>query len=167
MRQLFIPCCLYCVPVSGGWTTTALIHCIHCLLAYLLSMKGNVYVVICLSSNHIFVVVYWWFWNCCESQSLKVLMFASFDVVLTFHIGPFLHLKWWCVYKQWFVAKSNLKCPCLSARKQEIIKVTEQLIEAINNGDFEAYTSVQVVYFTNTWNTCQMYNYHMSAFLLV
>ncbi|XP_023376632.1 calcium/calmodulin-dependent protein kinase type II subunit delta [Pteropus vampyrus] len=27
-----------------------------------------------------------------------------------------------------------------SARKQEIIKVTEQLIEAINNGDFEAYT---------------------------
>lgn len=30
---------------------------------------------------------------------------------------------------------------CLSpARKQEIIKVTEQLIEAINNGDFEAYT---------------------------
>lgn len=26
------------------------------------------------------------------------------------------------------------------ARKQEIIKVTEQLIEAINNGDFEAYT---------------------------
>lgn len=27
-----------------------------------------------------------------------------------------------------------------SARKQEIIKITEQLIEAINNGDFEAYT---------------------------
>lgn len=25
------------------------------------------------------------------------------------------------------------------ARKQEIIKITEQLIEAINNGDFEAY----------------------------
>lgn len=30
--------------------------------------------------------------------------------------------------------------PCFAARKQEIIKVTEQLIEAINNGDFEAYT---------------------------
>ncbi|KAL7990336.1 hypothetical protein Chor_013766 [Crotalus horridus] len=28
----------------------------------------------------------------------------------------------------------------LSLRKQEIIKITEQLIEAINNGDFEAYT---------------------------
>uniref|UniRef100_A0A8C9FRH4 Calcium/calmodulin-dependent protein kinase II association-domain domain-containing protein n=1 Tax=Pavo cristatus TaxID=9049 RepID=A0A8C9FRH4_PAVCR len=27
-----------------------------------------------------------------------------------------------------------------TSRKQEIIKVTEQLIEAINNGDFEAYT---------------------------
>lgn len=26
-----------------------------------------------------------------------------------------------------------------SARKQEIIKITEQLIEAVNNGDFEAY----------------------------
>lgn len=25
------------------------------------------------------------------------------------------------------------------ARKQEIIKITEQLIEAVNNGDFEAY----------------------------
>uniref|UniRef100_A0A9J7ZHM4 calcium/calmodulin-dependent protein kinase n=1 Tax=Cyprinus carpio carpio TaxID=630221 RepID=A0A9J7ZHM4_CYPCA len=28
------------------------------------------------------------------------------------------------------------------ARKQEIIKITEQLIEAINNGDFEAYTRI-------------------------
>lgn len=27
-----------------------------------------------------------------------------------------------------------------AARRQEIIKMTEQLIEAINNGDFEAYT---------------------------
>uniref|UniRef100_A0A8D3BLY0 calcium/calmodulin-dependent protein kinase n=1 Tax=Scophthalmus maximus TaxID=52904 RepID=A0A8D3BLY0_SCOMX len=29
-----------------------------------------------------------------------------------------------------------------ATRKQEIIKVTEQLIEAINNGDFEAYTKI-------------------------
>uniref|UniRef100_A0A4W6FBA3 calcium/calmodulin-dependent protein kinase n=1 Tax=Lates calcarifer TaxID=8187 RepID=A0A4W6FBA3_LATCA len=29
-----------------------------------------------------------------------------------------------------------------AARKQEIIKMTEQLIEAINNGDFEAYTRI-------------------------
>lgn len=35
----------------------------------------------------------------------------------------------------------KLSFSCLpSARKQEIIKITEQLIEAINNGDFEAYT---------------------------
>lgn len=27
-----------------------------------------------------------------------------------------------------------------TVRKQEIIKVTEQLIEAISNGDFESYT---------------------------
>uniref|UniRef100_A0A3B4C1K6 calcium/calmodulin-dependent protein kinase n=1 Tax=Pygocentrus nattereri TaxID=42514 RepID=A0A3B4C1K6_PYGNA len=30
----------------------------------------------------------------------------------------------------------------LFARKQEIIKITEQLIEAINNGDFEAYAKI-------------------------
>ncbi|KAA8579212.1 hypothetical protein FQN60_000034 [Etheostoma spectabile] len=30
----------------------------------------------------------------------------------------------------------------LSARKQEIIKITEQLIEAVNNGDFEAYAKI-------------------------
>ncbi|XP_063776269.1 calcium/calmodulin-dependent protein kinase type II subunit delta isoform X18 [Pseudophryne corroboree] len=30
----------------------------------------------------------------------------------------------------------------VQSRKQEIIKVTEQLIEAINNGDFEAYTKI-------------------------
>uniref|UniRef100_A0A8C1S4A9 calcium/calmodulin-dependent protein kinase n=1 Tax=Cyprinus carpio TaxID=7962 RepID=A0A8C1S4A9_CYPCA len=30
----------------------------------------------------------------------------------------------------------------LNARKQEIIKITEQLIEAINNGDFEAYAKI-------------------------
>ncbi|XP_075866255.1 calcium/calmodulin-dependent protein kinase type II subunit gamma isoform X15 [Microcebus murinus] len=31
----------------------------------------------------------------------------------------------------------------LKVRKQEIIKITEQLIEAINNGDFEAYTGIR------------------------
>ncbi|XP_077310644.1 calcium/calmodulin-dependent protein kinase type II subunit gamma isoform X13 [Lithobates pipiens] len=30
----------------------------------------------------------------------------------------------------------------LKVRKQEIIKITEQLIEAINNGDFDAYTKI-------------------------
>ncbi|CAN2388905.1 Calcium calmodulin-dependent protein kinase [Pristimantis euphronides] len=34
------------------------------------------------------------------------------------------------------------KCLSVLSRKQEIIKVTEQLIEAINNGDFEAYTKI-------------------------
>uniref|UniRef100_A0A672GGL2 calcium/calmodulin-dependent protein kinase n=1 Tax=Salarias fasciatus TaxID=181472 RepID=A0A672GGL2_SALFA len=36
-------------------------------------------------------------------------------------------------------------CPTFifsASRKQEIIKMTEQLIEAINNGDFEAYTRI-------------------------
>uniref|UniRef100_A0AAY4B5C7 calcium/calmodulin-dependent protein kinase n=1 Tax=Denticeps clupeoides TaxID=299321 RepID=A0AAY4B5C7_9TELE len=33
-------------------------------------------------------------------------------------------------------------CVCVLVRKQEIIKVTEQLIEAISNGDFESYTKM-------------------------
>lgn len=32
--------------------------------------------------------------------------------------------------------------PQLSARKQEVIKVTEQLLEAINTGDFETYSKL-------------------------
>uniref|UniRef100_A0A8C2WF64 calcium/calmodulin-dependent protein kinase n=1 Tax=Cyclopterus lumpus TaxID=8103 RepID=A0A8C2WF64_CYCLU len=31
---------------------------------------------------------------------------------------------------------------CVAARKQEIIKVTEQLIESINNGDFDSYAKI-------------------------
>uniref|UniRef100_A0A8C0A0M7 calcium/calmodulin-dependent protein kinase n=1 Tax=Anas zonorhyncha TaxID=75864 RepID=A0A8C0A0M7_9AVES len=40
--------------------------------------------------------------------------------------------------------KSTLNCSffLFAVRKQEIIKITEQLIEAINNGDFEAYTKI-------------------------
>uniref|UniRef100_A0A8C2ANZ0 calcium/calmodulin-dependent protein kinase n=1 Tax=Cyprinus carpio TaxID=7962 RepID=A0A8C2ANZ0_CYPCA len=34
------------------------------------------------------------------------------------------------------------RCSSQLARKQEIIKITEQLIEAVNNGDFEAYTRI-------------------------
>ncbi|KAK9506806.1 hypothetical protein O3M35_008673 [Rhynocoris fuscipes] len=30
----------------------------------------------------------------------------------------------------------------VTARKQEVIKITEQLLEAINTGDFEAYTKI-------------------------
>ncbi|XP_051792371.1 calcium/calmodulin-dependent protein kinase type II subunit beta isoform X22 [Erpetoichthys calabaricus] len=39
----------------------------------------------------------------------------------------------------------NPSCPSISStqpRKQEIIKITEQLIEAVNNGDFEAYAKI-------------------------
>ncbi|XP_043087394.1 calcium/calmodulin-dependent protein kinase type II subunit beta isoform X10 [Puntigrus tetrazona] len=32
--------------------------------------------------------------------------------------------------------------PAIFSRKQEIIKITEQLIEAINNGDFDAYAKI-------------------------
>ncbi|XP_062240040.1 calcium/calmodulin-dependent protein kinase type II delta chain isoform X8 [Platichthys flesus] len=39
-------------------------------------------------------------------------------------------------------ANTTIEDEDVRARKQEIIKVTEQLIEAINNGDFEAYTKI-------------------------
>uniref|UniRef100_A0A673KAH1 calcium/calmodulin-dependent protein kinase n=1 Tax=Sinocyclocheilus rhinocerous TaxID=307959 RepID=A0A673KAH1_9TELE len=45
-------------------------------------------------------------------------------------------------------SSEHASCPELerthsgSSRKQEIIKITEQLIEAVNNGDFEAYTRI-------------------------
>ncbi|XP_051953342.1 calcium/calmodulin-dependent protein kinase type II subunit gamma-like isoform X3 [Xyrauchen texanus] len=38
--------------------------------------------------------------------------------------------------------KSSRPLPSAHLRKQEIIKITEQLIEAINNGDFEAYAKI-------------------------
>ncbi|XP_074501419.1 calcium/calmodulin-dependent protein kinase type II subunit gamma isoform X23 [Sebastes fasciatus] len=40
------------------------------------------------------------------------------------------------------VHPSGISCNLQQTRKQEIIKMTEQLIEAINNGDFEAYTRI-------------------------
>uniref|UniRef100_A0A8C1QCB5 calcium/calmodulin-dependent protein kinase n=1 Tax=Cyprinus carpio TaxID=7962 RepID=A0A8C1QCB5_CYPCA len=39
-------------------------------------------------------------------------------------------------------ANTTIEDEDLKARKQEIIKVTEQLIESINNGDFEAYAKI-------------------------
>uniref|UniRef100_A0A8C5CTB6 calcium/calmodulin-dependent protein kinase n=1 Tax=Gadus morhua TaxID=8049 RepID=A0A8C5CTB6_GADMO len=39
-------------------------------------------------------------------------------------------------------SNTTLEDEDVKARKQEIIKATEQLIEAINNGDFEAYTKI-------------------------
>ncbi|KFP08598.1 Calcium/calmodulin-dependent protein kinase type II subunit beta, partial [Calypte anna] len=40
-------------------------------------------------------------------------------------------------------SRTAFSCPASPLmRKQEIIKITEQLIEAINNGDFEAYTKI-------------------------
>uniref|UniRef100_A0A669D7Y1 calcium/calmodulin-dependent protein kinase n=1 Tax=Oreochromis niloticus TaxID=8128 RepID=A0A669D7Y1_ORENI len=47
------------------------------------------------------------------------------------------------IYTHSFFHKTSI-CTCLTShsRKQEIIKVTEQLIESINNGDFEAYAKI-------------------------
>ncbi|XP_037925654.1 calcium/calmodulin-dependent protein kinase type II alpha chain isoform X6 [Hermetia illucens] len=44
-----------------------------------------------------------------------------------------------CPAKACHQLSTNSQC---SARRQEIIKITEQLIEAINSGDFDAYTKI-------------------------
>uniref|UniRef100_A0A3Q2XC50 calcium/calmodulin-dependent protein kinase n=1 Tax=Hippocampus comes TaxID=109280 RepID=A0A3Q2XC50_HIPCM len=49
------------------------------------------------------------------------------------------HSQVWMRYRFTFVSHQFFFCV---ARKQEIIKVTEQLIESINNGDFEAYAKI-------------------------
>lgn len=46
-----------------------------------------------------------------------------------------------------------------AARKQEIIKITEQLIEAVNNGDFEAYAWVLLSFISDVVDTRNGYNY--------
>uniref|UniRef100_A0A672GGK1 calcium/calmodulin-dependent protein kinase n=1 Tax=Salarias fasciatus TaxID=181472 RepID=A0A672GGK1_SALFA len=44
--------------------------------------------------------------------------------------------------KSFFLPHFKVQGENVETRKQEIIKMTEQLIEAINNGDFEAYTRI-------------------------
>lgn len=69
---------------------------------------------------------------CCERQGQSKKTPRPFRVVdccLSFRLAP-LCSPTVCLL-------SSVLC---AARKQEIIKITEQLIEAINNGDFEAYT---------------------------
>ncbi|XP_042176724.1 calcium/calmodulin-dependent protein kinase type II subunit beta isoform X20 [Oncorhynchus tshawytscha] len=41
-----------------------------------------------------------------------------------------------------FAPQPQVSSPAVYSRKQEIIKITEQLIEAVNNGDFEAYAKI-------------------------
>uniref|UniRef100_A0A4W6EXG4 calcium/calmodulin-dependent protein kinase n=1 Tax=Lates calcarifer TaxID=8187 RepID=A0A4W6EXG4_LATCA len=47
-----------------------------------------------------------------------------------------------CCQVDGIVLTSLCVCFISAARKQEIIKITEQLIEAVNNGDFEAYAKI-------------------------
>uniref|UniRef100_A0A8C3VF03 calcium/calmodulin-dependent protein kinase n=6 Tax=Passeriformes TaxID=9126 RepID=A0A8C3VF03_CATUS len=61
----------------------------------------------------------------------------------------FPSLPWFCFEAPTsliFLLNSSAQLNCsfflFTVRKQEIIKITEQLIEAINNGDFEAYTKI-------------------------
>lgn len=57
------------------------------------------------------------------------------------YLHPDPTFAWYTVTTDNFTSVSiaDVVCSCVIARKQEIIKVTEQLIESINNGDFEAY----------------------------
>uniref|UniRef100_A0A6I8QH90 calcium/calmodulin-dependent protein kinase n=1 Tax=Xenopus tropicalis TaxID=8364 RepID=A0A6I8QH90_XENTR len=56
--------------------------------------------------------------------------------------GPIPPAALFSSFLSWF-GTLPLTVICASpARKQEIIKITEQLIEAVNNGDFEAYAKI-------------------------
>uniref|UniRef100_A0A3B4UNB9 calcium/calmodulin-dependent protein kinase n=1 Tax=Seriola dumerili TaxID=41447 RepID=A0A3B4UNB9_SERDU len=94
-------------------------------------------------------------------RKLKVLIFNLLIYCFSFHCCPesqstVVHnppdgvkvRPVFCLNERQMVSHhSPSVCVCLSlvrsvARKQEIIKITEQLIEAINNGDFDAYTRI-------------------------
>lgn len=54
-----------------------------------------------------------------------------------------LCLKKASVYSMWYICLESYSISnayLFTARKQEIIKATEQLIDCINSGDFEGYT---------------------------
>lgn len=59
-------------------------------------------------------------------------------------VGCARSICWWLLTVVTSLGRLSLLSSLFSARKQEIIKMTEQLIEAINNGDFEAYTWVNI-----------------------
>uniref|UniRef100_A0A3B4YE95 calcium/calmodulin-dependent protein kinase n=1 Tax=Seriola lalandi dorsalis TaxID=1841481 RepID=A0A3B4YE95_SERLL len=82
-------------------------------------------------------------------RKLKVLIFNLLIYCFSFHCCPItvVHNPPDGVKVRPVGFSSFTICVCLSpvrsvARKQEIIKITEQLIEAINNGDFDAYTRI-------------------------
>uniref|UniRef100_A0A8C1VXM3 calcium/calmodulin-dependent protein kinase n=1 Tax=Cyprinus carpio TaxID=7962 RepID=A0A8C1VXM3_CYPCA len=71
-----------------------------------------------------------------ESAPSPALMYFTVWSVSQLKDNDYSHLQFFTVF---FPPSLPL---CALARKQEIIKVTELLIEAINNGDFEAYTKI-------------------------
>uniref|UniRef100_A0A7N8X204 calcium/calmodulin-dependent protein kinase n=1 Tax=Mastacembelus armatus TaxID=205130 RepID=A0A7N8X204_9TELE len=66
------------------------------------------------------------------SISLSLPLFLQEPQTTVIH-NPVDGIKW---------IRSHWVCFFSAARKQEIIKITEQLIEAVNNGDFEAYAKI-------------------------
>uniref|UniRef100_A0A8P4K5K3 calcium/calmodulin-dependent protein kinase n=1 Tax=Dicentrarchus labrax TaxID=13489 RepID=A0A8P4K5K3_DICLA len=68
----------------------------------------------------------------CSSVSTRLSVHPSVCLSVCPEIGV-------CVFVCVFL---TLFCFSFTARKQEIIKITEQLIEAVNNGDFEAYAKI-------------------------
>ncbi|KAL4660927.1 calcium/calmodulin-dependent protein kinase type II subunit delta isoform X7 [Arapaima gigas] len=65
---------------------------------------------------------------------------APTPALVYFHFCQSLHIPSFTESTE--SANTTIEDEDVKARKQEIIKVTEQLIEAINNADFEAYTKI-------------------------
>uniref|UniRef100_A0A8C2WWB7 calcium/calmodulin-dependent protein kinase n=1 Tax=Cyclopterus lumpus TaxID=8103 RepID=A0A8C2WWB7_CYCLU len=78
-------------------------------------------------------------------RKLKVILFVFLCIGM--FVCAFMSCRYSCVssvspQESSESANTTIEDEDVRARKQEIIKVTEQLIEAINNGDFEAYTKI-------------------------
>uniref|UniRef100_A0A8C4REM4 calcium/calmodulin-dependent protein kinase n=1 Tax=Erpetoichthys calabaricus TaxID=27687 RepID=A0A8C4REM4_ERPCA len=83
-------------------------------------------------------------------RKLKVIMTVFFCILLKYasaccnYQGLLPYFFVLCISSQESSDSSNttIEDEDVKARKQEIIKITEQLIEAVNNGDFEAYAKI-------------------------
>uniref|UniRef100_A0A8C1ZJ27 calcium/calmodulin-dependent protein kinase n=1 Tax=Cyprinus carpio TaxID=7962 RepID=A0A8C1ZJ27_CYPCA len=86
--------------------------------------------------------------ECLKKFNARRKLKVSFGLTFFKHLHTVSSLKVIHMYSFTFLqestesANTTIEDEDLKARKQEIIKVTEQLIESINNGDFEAYAKI-------------------------
>uniref|UniRef100_A0A3Q3IR95 calcium/calmodulin-dependent protein kinase n=1 Tax=Monopterus albus TaxID=43700 RepID=A0A3Q3IR95_MONAL len=75
-------------------------------------------------------------------RKLKVRRMTSANMNCTFYTAGFIFPPDSQIKPLSDISNTTIEDEDVKARKQEIIKITEQLIEAVNNGDFEAYAKI-------------------------